>query len=354
MISGNTRFFGEDQKMKSSSKSSSTGICVGKKTKVIWTKDLHKKFLEAIGKLGIDNAVPKKIVELMKVDGLTRDQVASHLQKYRILSKKIASTSNCVQSTLKPSLLESSMTNGASWSHSSLMFNQEQINWPSYSGMHVVSPLILDTSSSYFHVLDASNFNSINKGYSMQEMTKNLDQVINLVNSSNSGVVQNLDGYINDYGCCSTKVQNYNNFEMGSCGGVLYSSNSSSMQKNPSGFNSNFFENSFGEDDLKLNEVDIAYLLSYGDGNHLPANLESVNKDVTGQNIANDASFSSYYSEEPISVNQNQSLDGYVTGFNPLFKEHMDERFMEPIWSPELHVDDMILPSQILNSYVQT
>jgi hypothetical protein len=34
-------------------------------------------------------AVPKKILELMKVDGLTRENVASHLQKYRLYLKRV-------------------------------------------------------------------------------------------------------------------------------------------------------------------------------------------------------------------------------------------------------------------------
>ena len=32
---------------------------------------------------GVKNAVPKTILQLMNVDGMTRENVASHLQKYR-------------------------------------------------------------------------------------------------------------------------------------------------------------------------------------------------------------------------------------------------------------------------------
>ena len=38
-------------------------------------------------------AVPKKILEIMNVDGLTRENVASHLQKYRLYLKRVASVS---------------------------------------------------------------------------------------------------------------------------------------------------------------------------------------------------------------------------------------------------------------------
>jgi len=47
---------------------------------VDWTAELHKKFVKAVEQLGIDQAIPSRILELMKVDGLTRHNVASHLQ----------------------------------------------------------------------------------------------------------------------------------------------------------------------------------------------------------------------------------------------------------------------------------
>ncbi|KAI3925729.1 hypothetical protein MKX01_003288 [Papaver californicum] len=51
-----------------------------KKRRVIWTAELHNHFLDAIEKLGVDKGVPKRILEYMKVPGLTRENVASHLQ----------------------------------------------------------------------------------------------------------------------------------------------------------------------------------------------------------------------------------------------------------------------------------
>ena len=47
---------------------------------VDWTPDLHKKFVQAVEQLGVDQAIPSRILELMKVDGLTRHNIASHLQ----------------------------------------------------------------------------------------------------------------------------------------------------------------------------------------------------------------------------------------------------------------------------------
>ncbi|KAL9683377.1 hypothetical protein QQ045_015198 [Rhodiola kirilowii] len=59
-----------------------------KRPRVVWSPELHKKFVAAINHLGIDKAVPKKILEVMETDTLTRENIASHLQKYRIYLKK--------------------------------------------------------------------------------------------------------------------------------------------------------------------------------------------------------------------------------------------------------------------------
>jgi SHAQKYF class myb-like DNA-binding protein len=50
---------------------------------VVWSVELHQQFVNAVNSLGIDKAVPKRILDLMGVAGLTRENVASHLQKYR-------------------------------------------------------------------------------------------------------------------------------------------------------------------------------------------------------------------------------------------------------------------------------
>ncbi|XP_006588247.1 two-component response regulator ARR2-like [Glycine soja] len=61
-----------------------------KKPKVVWTTYLHNRFLLAIKQIGLEKAVPKTIVRVMNVPNLTRENVASHLQKYRIFLKKVA------------------------------------------------------------------------------------------------------------------------------------------------------------------------------------------------------------------------------------------------------------------------
>ncbi|KAL7107195.1 hypothetical protein ACP275_06G038500 [Erythranthe tilingii] len=70
-----------------------------KKPKVVWTNSLHNCFLEAIRSIGLDRAVPKKILEVMNVPGLTRENVASHLQKYRIFLRRVSDASCKIQYT---------------------------------------------------------------------------------------------------------------------------------------------------------------------------------------------------------------------------------------------------------------
>ncbi|PNH08582.1 Two-component response regulator ARR1 [Tetrabaena socialis] len=62
-----------------------------KKARVVWSVEMHQQFVNAVNLLGIDKAVPKKILEIMNVDGLTRENVASHLQKYRLYLKRVSS-----------------------------------------------------------------------------------------------------------------------------------------------------------------------------------------------------------------------------------------------------------------------
>ncbi|KMT05202.1 hypothetical protein BVRB_7g173470 [Beta vulgaris subsp. vulgaris] len=60
-----------------------------KRARLVWTPQLHKRFVDVVGHLGIKNAVPKTIMQLMNVEGLTRENVASHLQKYRLYLKRM-------------------------------------------------------------------------------------------------------------------------------------------------------------------------------------------------------------------------------------------------------------------------
>ncbi|XP_062220586.1 two-component response regulator ORR23-like [Phragmites australis] len=65
-----------------------------KKPRVVWSVELHRKFVAAVNHLGIDKAVPKRILELMNVEKLTRENVASHLQKYRLYLKRLSAVAS--------------------------------------------------------------------------------------------------------------------------------------------------------------------------------------------------------------------------------------------------------------------
>ncbi|KAI3497911.1 hypothetical protein L2E82_13888 [Cichorium intybus] len=60
-----------------------------RKARRCWSPELHRRFLHALQQLGGAHvATPKQIRELMKVDGLTNDEVKSHLQKYRLHTRR--------------------------------------------------------------------------------------------------------------------------------------------------------------------------------------------------------------------------------------------------------------------------
>ncbi|KAJ0985022.1 hypothetical protein J5N97_003378 [Dioscorea zingiberensis] len=92
-----------------------------KKAKVLWSTDLHYLFLRAINTIGLDRASPKGILDLMDVPGLSRENVASHLQKYRKALKTHGSEFllQC-QGPLEPSEVEADLPRSMD-----LSFNQQ-------------------------------------------------------------------------------------------------------------------------------------------------------------------------------------------------------------------------------------
>ncbi|GMJ00555.1 EARLY FLOWERING MYB PROTEIN, HRS1 HOMOLOG4 [Hibiscus trionum] len=62
-----------------------------RKQRRCWSPDLHCRFVNALQQLGGSQvATPKQIRELMQVDGLTNDEVKSHLQKYRLHTRRLS------------------------------------------------------------------------------------------------------------------------------------------------------------------------------------------------------------------------------------------------------------------------
>eukprot|EP00321_Phaeocystis_globosa_P004004 CAMPEP_0118819368 /NCGR_PEP_ID=MMETSP1162-20130426/6892_1 /TAXON_ID=33656 /ORGANISM="Phaeocystis Sp, Strain CCMP2710" /LENGTH=272 /DNA_ID=CAMNT_0006749653 /DNA_START=102 /DNA_END=917 /DNA_ORIENTATION=- len=63
------------------------------KQRFVWTAELHHRFEAAVNTLGIDHAKPQAISQLMNCEGEgapTRQNIKSHLQKYRLLMQKRA------------------------------------------------------------------------------------------------------------------------------------------------------------------------------------------------------------------------------------------------------------------------
>ncbi|MCO5553253.1 hypothetical protein L7F22_006774 [Adiantum nelumboides] len=63
-----------------------------RKARRSWSPELHRLFVDALQKLGGAQATPKQIRELMNVEGLTNDEVKSHLQKYRLHARRLGAS----------------------------------------------------------------------------------------------------------------------------------------------------------------------------------------------------------------------------------------------------------------------
>ncbi|XP_016495551.1 transcription factor HHO5 [Nicotiana tabacum] len=81
-----------------------------RKQRRCWSPELHRRFVDALHQLGGPQvATPKQIREIMQVDGLTNDEVKSHLQKFRLHVRRVP-VSGCSWSTMDE-IGESSKTN---------------------------------------------------------------------------------------------------------------------------------------------------------------------------------------------------------------------------------------------------
>ncbi|XP_047049282.1 myb family transcription factor EFM-like [Lolium rigidum] len=70
-----------------------------RKARRCWSPELHRRFVAALQRLGGPHvATPKQIRDMMKVDGLTNDEVKSHLQKYRLHTRRTSDSDRQQQS----------------------------------------------------------------------------------------------------------------------------------------------------------------------------------------------------------------------------------------------------------------
>ncbi|GAB2224012.1 hypothetical protein Drorol1_Dr00004758 [Drosera rotundifolia] len=88
------RFGSLANRMGSMNKIPTSSSVIMKKQRRNWSPELHRQFVDALEKLGgPQEATPKNIRELMPVDGLTNDEVKSHLQKYRLHCRRVQNSS---------------------------------------------------------------------------------------------------------------------------------------------------------------------------------------------------------------------------------------------------------------------
>ncbi|KAH9626942.1 hypothetical protein KSS87_003893 [Heliosperma pusillum] len=109
-----------------------------KKPRVVWSVELHQQFVAAVSQLGIDKAVPKKILELMNVPGLTRENVASHLQKYRLYLRRLSGVSQ-----------HQGGLNGSFMSHDSGFSAMSQLSGIDLQTLHATGQLSAQTLAAY-------------------------------------------------------------------------------------------------------------------------------------------------------------------------------------------------------------
>ncbi|KAL0305844.1 UNVERIFIED_CONTAM: Myb family transcription factor EFM [Sesamum radiatum] len=88
--SENSGEFGIVQLLRKRVRGTPTTTQTHRKPRRCWSPDLHRRFVHALHMLGSQVATPKQIRELMKVDGLTNDEVKSHLQKYRLHTRSLS------------------------------------------------------------------------------------------------------------------------------------------------------------------------------------------------------------------------------------------------------------------------
>lgn len=123
---------------------------ITRKRRRSWSPELHRRFIDALKQLGGPQAAtPKQIRELMRVDGLSNDEVKSHLQKYRIRTSRFGTSTN----VNRPVVL------GASWTLSQEQLFESSKHRNSRSG----------SSQSHAHLAGCPRATSLTGGESMED-----------------------------------------------------------------------------------------------------------------------------------------------------------------------------------------
>ncbi|KAM5568075.1 hypothetical protein ABKV19_015902 [Rosa sericea] len=120
-----------------------------KKARVVWSVDLHQKFVKAVRQIGFDKVGPKKILDLMNVPWLTRENVASHLQKYRLYLSRLQKENDIKSSFggMNHSDYAAKDPQGIFGLQNSISIPQNDVTNGSYrfSGNNLVAPTVVDS-----------------------------------------------------------------------------------------------------------------------------------------------------------------------------------------------------------------
>lgn len=127
-----------------------------RKVKVDWTPELHRRFVQVVEQLGVDKAVPSRILELMGIDCLTRHNIASHLQKYRSHRKHLLAREAEAASWSQRRQIYSKreMINNPNWFTPTVGFPPVVAPMPHFRPLHVWGHPSMDQS----HIWPKHNF----------------------------------------------------------------------------------------------------------------------------------------------------------------------------------------------------
>ncbi|KAI3667693.1 hypothetical protein L6452_42762 [Arctium lappa] len=140
-----------------------------KRPRLVWTPQLHKRFVDVVAHLGVKNAVPKTIMQLMNVEGLTRENVASHLQKYRLYLKRMqqglsthgsSSSDHIFASTPIPHNLQESGggNNGRRYAPAPVTYHAQMVHMPYPSPQIVPNSAGNGDGGAYHHGFESNSY----------------------------------------------------------------------------------------------------------------------------------------------------------------------------------------------------
>ncbi|XP_038891693.1 two-component response regulator ORR24-like [Benincasa hispida] len=196
-----------------------------KKSRIVWNSKLHRKFTEALSKLGDRKSSPKIILKMMNEPTLTLRQVASHLQKFKSQVKHLnkitasdASSTSLIKSQLQQ-LPSNSMTNILSQpSYSSNKYNTDhnlrQLQVPSCLNAPTLLPS-QDVFNCHLRMMNQNNSNSYNTTHPNDLQLKSYGGLLEGMNLVEGNRIFADELYMNEsLEECFVETSNYNsNFQ---------------------------------------------------------------------------------------------------------------------------------------------